>query len=151
MTTTTTTTRTDTNGHTQTGAADEQINRMLHEGMPLTAHHEIVAVSAGTDRVELTAPWRAEFCGAGGMLHGGYLMALADAAGALLAFLNLPPNTNTTTIESKTNFVRPVSEGFVLATATPVHVGRATIVVQTDITNEREALVSRTLQTQAVR
>lgn len=136
---------------THIGGVDEQTTRLLHEQMPLTALHEVVAVSADTQHVEMTAPWRAEFCGAAGMLHGGYLMALADAAGALLAFLNLPPNTTTTTIESKTNFVRPVSEGGVLATATPVHIGQTTIVVQTDITNERGALVSRTLQTQAVR
>lgn len=140
-----------TTTRTHTRAIDEEASLMLHEGMPLTAHHDVAAVSADTECVKLTAPWRAEFCGAGGVLHGGYLMSLADAGGALLAFLNLPPNTTTTTIESKTNFVRPVSEGSVLATSTPVHVGRSTIVVQTDITNEGGALVSRTLQTQAVR
>jgi acyl-coenzyme A thioesterase PaaI-like protein len=34
--------------------------------------------------------------------------------------------------------------------ATPIHVGLTTIVVQTDITNEKEDLISRTIQTQVV-
>jgi acyl-coenzyme A thioesterase PaaI-like protein len=34
--------------------------------------------------------------------------------------------------------------------ATPIHVGRTTIVVQTDITNEKDDFISRTIQTQAV-
>ncbi len=77
-------------------------------------------------------------------------MALADSTGAICARLNLPPGAATTTIESKTNFFRGVKGGFIEAVSTPVHVGRTTIVVQTDILNEEGKLVSRTLQTQAV-
>lgn len=134
-----------------TSTIQDDLTRSLHEGMPLTRHNEIAAVSADTDAVVLSAEWRPERCGAGGVLHGGYLMAMADAAGALLAFLNLPPGASTTTVESKTNFFRPVTSGSVIATATSVHTGRTTIVVQTDITNDQGALVSRTSQTQAVR
>ena len=36
------------------------------------------------------------------------------------------------------------------ASAEPVHVGRATIVVQVDVTDDGGRLVTRTLQTQAV-
>jgi len=43
-----------------------------------------------------------------------------------------------------------VRSGTVRATATPVHVGRTTIVVQTDVTDDEGRLVSRTLQTQTV-
>jgi len=134
-----------------TSAIEDDLTRTLHEGMPLTDHHSIAAVSAGTDAVVLSAQWRPELCGAGGVLHGGYLMAMADAAGALLAFLNLPAGASTTTVESKTNFFRPVTSGSVIATATSVHTGRTTMVVQTDITNDQGTLVSRTSQTQAVR
>jgi uncharacterized protein (TIGR00369 family) len=119
--------------------------------MPLAHHHQIVGVSADETAVVMSAAWRPEFCGIGGVLHGGYLMAMADGAGATLAFINLSPGASTTTIESKTNFFRPVTEGPVIATATLVHKGRTTMVVQTDITNDQGRLVSRTLQTQAVR
>ena len=140
-----------------TTTVDQDITAILHEQMPLTRHNQVAAVTADTDVaadtdvVTMTAQWRPEFCGLGGVLHGGYLMAMADGAGATLAFVNLAPGTSTTTVESKTNFFRPVTEGSVLATATLVHKGRTTIVVQTDITNDQGALVSRTLQTQAVR
>jgi len=134
-----------------TSTIDHDLTAMLHEQMPLSHHNQIVAVAADADAVVMTAPWQPEFCGIGGVLHGGYLMAMADGAGATLAFVNLPPGASTTTVESKTNFFRPVTEGYVQATATLVHKGRTTIVVQTDITNDRGALVSRTLQTQAVR
>jgi uncharacterized protein (TIGR00369 family) len=134
-----------------TSTIDHDLTHILHEQMPLSRHNQIVGVAADADAVVMTAPWQREFCGLGGVLHGGYLMAMADGAGATLAFVNLVPGESTTTIESKTNFFRPVTSGSVQATATLVHKGRTTMVVQTDITNDQGALVSRTLQTQAVR
>ena len=77
-------------------------------------------------------------------------MALAASAAATLAFLNLPDGATTSTIEAKTNFLAAVREGAVTARAALVHRGRTTIVVQTDVTDDDERLVSRTLQTQAV-
>ena len=44
-------------------------------------------------------------------------MTLADTAGAVCAFLNLPPGTTTVTIESKTNFLGAVREGDVTRAA----------------------------------
>lgn len=134
-----------------TSTLNTDLTAVLHEQMPLAQHNQIVGVTADTESVVMTAAWQPEFCGIGGVLHGGYLMGMADGAGATLAFVNLAPSTSTTTIESKTNFFRPVTQGAVAATATLVHRGRTTIVVQTDITNDEGALVSRTLQTQAVR
>jgi uncharacterized protein (TIGR00369 family) len=77
-------------------------------------------------------------------------MALADTAAATLAFLNLPAGATTATIEAKTNFLAAVRSGFATARAELVHVGRRTIVVQVDITDDAGKLVTRTLQTQAV-
>jgi uncharacterized protein (TIGR00369 family) len=77
-------------------------------------------------------------------------MAMADTTGAVCAFLNLPEGAGTSTIESKTNFFRAVREGSVTAVTTPLHVGRTTIVVQTEVRNEAGKLVSLTTQTQAV-
>jgi uncharacterized protein (TIGR00369 family) len=85
------------------------------------------------------------------MLHGGFLMAAVDSLGAVCTVLNLPADaTGTATIESKTNFFRAVREGHIWLTTVPVHAGRTTIVVQTDITDDDGRLVSRSTQTQAV-
>lgn len=92
---------------------------------------------------------RPELCTAGGVLHGGILMTLADTCGAACAFLNLPEGAGTSTIESKTNFLRGVRSGTVRAASRPVHVGRTTIVVETDL-RDGDRLVAKVIQTQAV-
>jgi len=43
-----------------------------------------------------------------------------------------------------------VRDGVATGVSTPLHVGRTTIVVQTEVRNEADKLVSLTIQTQAV-
>ena len=123
---------------------------MLHAAMPFGAALGIEAMSAGPEGAVATVAWAPERCTAAGVLHGGYLMAVADSIGALAASVHLPPGATTGTIESKTNVLRPCTGGDLTVTATPVHVGRTTIVVQTDITDLAGKLVTRTTQTQSV-
>ncbi|TMQ28251.1 MAG: PaaI family thioesterase [Deltaproteobacteria bacterium] len=92
----------------------------------------------------------AEICTTAGVIHGGALMAFADSLGALCAFMNLPAGATTATIESKTNFFRPVTKGAVHGTTTPLHVGRTTIVAQTDLRDDAGKRVALVTQTQAV-
>jgi 1,4-dihydroxy-2-naphthoyl-CoA hydrolase len=47
-------------------------------------------------------PWAPQLCTAGGILHGGVLMSLADSAGALVAFLGLAEGQTTATMSSST-------------------------------------------------
>jgi uncharacterized protein (TIGR00369 family) len=94
--------------------------------------------------------WSAELCTAGGVLHGGALMALADSLGALCAYLNLPEGATTATLESKTNFFRGVRSGRVTATSRPLHVGRSSIVVQTELADDEGRPVALVIQTQTV-
>ncbi len=129
---------------------DERLTATVREAMPLAGLLGFEALAGGPDGVTLRGEWAAERCTAAGVLHGGFLMALADSAAATLAFLNLPPGAATSTIEAKTNFLAAVREGSVTARAELVHKGRTTIVVQTDVTDDAGRLVSRTLQTQAV-
>ena len=129
---------------------DERVTAMIRDAMPLTALLGFEGVEAGRDAVVVRGAWAAERCTAQGVLHGGYLMTLADAAAATLAYLNLPPEASTATIEAKTNFLAAVRQGSVTARAELVHAGRRTIVVQVDVTADDGRLVTRTLQTQAV-
>ncbi|HEX3290192.1 MAG TPA: PaaI family thioesterase [Gaiella sp.] len=129
---------------------DERVTAMIREAMPLAALLGFEGVEAGPRAVVLTGTWAEQRCTAAGVLHGGYLVALADSAAATLAFLNLPAGAATATIESKTNFLAAVREGKVTARAELVHAGRRTMVVQVDVTADDGRLVTRTLQTQAV-
>jgi 1,4-dihydroxy-2-naphthoyl-CoA hydrolase len=95
--------------------------------------------------------WAPEKCTAGGVLHGGAVMAFADMLGGVCAFLNLPDGaTLTATVESKTNFFRAVRDGRVQGVARPLHVGRTFIVVQTNVYDDDERHVAQVTQTQAV-
>ena len=94
--------------------------------------------------------WAEDLCTAGGVLHGGALMAAADSLGALCAYLNLPEGASTATLESKTNFLRAVRGGAVTLAATPLHVGRSSIVVQTELRDRDGDRVALVIQTQAV-
>lgn len=118
--------------------------------MPFAEGLGIELTAAGPTGVQGTLPWAPERCTTAGMLHGGALMALADSLGAVCAYLNLPPGATTSTIESKSNFFRAVRRGLAHGAATPVHVGRSTIVVQTEVRDDQERLVLLTIQTQAV-
>jgi 1,4-dihydroxy-2-naphthoyl-CoA hydrolase len=110
----------------------------------------IEIVAAEPDEVRGNLPWRADLCTSGGILHGGALMAFADTLGGVCAFLHLPEGSGTATVESKTNFFRPVRDGVVTGVARPLHVGRSFIVVQTDLTDDSERRVAQVTQTQAV-
>ena len=118
--------------------------------MPFSVACGMELVSSSPEEVTGRLAWAPERCTTGGLLHGGALMALADSIGAVCAFLNLPPGAGTSTLESKTNFFRGVREGHVRATARPLHVGRTTIVVQTDLFDDRDKRVAQVTQTQAV-
>lgn len=122
----------------------------LVASMPYALATGVEIDAASADEVRGGLPWSEDRCTTGGLLHGGALMTLADSLGAVCAFLNLPEGAVTSTIESKTNFFRGVRAGRAHATAIPLHVGRTTIVVQTDIRDDEGRRVALVTQTQAV-
>ena len=119
--------------------------------MPLAATLGIRSDESSSDRVVLSLDWAPGLCTANGILHGGVIMALADSAGGASAMLNLPEGAaGTATIESKTNFLGAVRGGTVTATATPLHRGSTTIVVETSVRDSAGRLVAKVTQTQLV-
>ncbi|MFA1550368.1 PaaI family thioesterase [Actinomadura chokoriensis] len=122
----------------------------LTDAMPFARALGVRIDTAAPDEVTGRLGWAPDRCTAGGLLHGGAVMALADTLGAACAFLNLPPDTSTTTLESKTNFFRGVRDGCVKGVAHPLHTGRTSIVVQTDLYDAAGRRVAQVTQTQAV-
>ncbi|MDP5347342.1 MAG: PaaI family thioesterase [Paracoccaceae bacterium] len=108
-------------------------------------------LSAHPDRVEAEMPVTEALVNRNGTLHGGAFMAMADNLGGTATFLNLKPGEGTSTIESKTNFFRPVAMGDIArAVAVPLHKGRSTMVWQTTITNGEGKLAAIVTQTQMI-
>jgi uncharacterized protein (TIGR00369 family) len=122
----------------------------LVEAMPFAAKLGIRLQEATPDLVTGRLAWAEDLCTAGGILHGGLLMSLADTLGGVCAFLNLPPGATTATVSSSTNLMRAVRDGEVIGACRPLHRGRSVIVAQTDLRDEAGRLVAQVTQTQAV-
>jgi len=126
---------------------------MLEESKPPFA--QVLGVkflSATPECVSAEMTVREDLCTRPAVLHGGAIMAFADSVGAAATVINLPEDAKgTTTLESKTNFIRGAKEGtHVVAIATPVHRGRRTQVWQTRLETEDGKLVAVVTQTQMV-
>jgi 1,4-dihydroxy-2-naphthoyl-CoA hydrolase len=130
-------------------ATPEQFQKMIASLFPGLMGVEIK--EAGPEKIVASMLVRPDLCTAGGVCHGGAFMAFADTIGAIGTVVNLPPNTRTTTIESKTNFMgaAPVNT-CVTAESVPLHRGRTTQVWQTTIRSEAGKLCAVVTQTQMV-
>ena len=118
-------------------------------GMPFANLMGVEILERSPERVVGQLVVRPDLCTAGNILHGGAYMAFADALGAIGGFLNLPPGTRTTTLESKTNFLGSAKQGTtVTGETTPLHIGRRSSVWQTKITSDESKLLALVLQTQ---
>ncbi len=120
--------------------------------MPFAKLMGVNIIEANADRVIGELVVRDDLCTAGGLLHGGAIMALADALGAVGAFMALPQGAiSTTTIESKTNFLGGAKAGLtVRGESTPAHRGKNTSVWQTKIDTADGKAVALVTQTQMV-
>lgn len=123
----------------------------LAASMPFSTLMGVEVTHADKTKVLGRMTVRADLCTAGNILHGGAIMAFADALGAVGGFLHLEPGARTTTLESKTNFLGGAPEGaVVIGETTPVHIGKRTSVWQTRITREDGKPVAIVTQTQMV-
>lgn len=131
---------------------DESRLKTIAEAQPDFARHlGARLVSASPDRVELEMPVTQDLANRNGVLHGGAIMGLADNAGGTATFLNLPEGLATTTLESKTNFLRPIRLGDTArAICTPLHRGRSTQIWQTMVTRGDGKVAAIVTQTQLV-
>jgi uncharacterized protein (TIGR00369 family) len=128
-----------------------EIGERILSNQPFPTLMGVKVLSADKDKVRAELVVRPDLCTAGHIMHGGAIMAFADALGAIGAVLNMPREANTTTIESKTNFIGAAKEGTVVTgESTPVHVGKRTSVWTTRITREDGRLVAIVTQTQMI-
>ena len=119
--------------------------------MPFAKLMGVTIIEARAESVIAELFVREDLCTSNSILHGGAVMAFADSVGAVATFLNLPPGANTTTIESKTNFVAALRAGETAhAECWPVHIGRTTMVWQTRILRPNGKLCAIVTQTQMI-
>ena len=98
-------------------------------------------------RAELTV--KKEFANRNNVMHGGAIMAFADDIGGVTALLNLEHSLSTTTIESKTNFFRPIKIGEkIIAKCEILKNGQKIVVLQTKIFRSDQKVAAIVTQSQ---
>ncbi|TFH36272.1 MAG: PaaI family thioesterase [Dehalococcoidia bacterium] len=97
-------------------------------------------VSASKQLVLAEVPFKPELRQVTGLFHAGVLLTLADTAATTLANLHTPsspeefdPARFPLTVQLNANFIRNSETTRLVAESVPVHVGRRTIVVRTDV------------------
>jgi uncharacterized protein (TIGR00369 family) len=121
------------------------------EPSPFTRLLGIKIISWTAERTESELVIREDLCNRRGVMHGGAVMAWGDTLGGMTASAALTDSQSTATIESKTNFFAPIPKGdSARAVCMPLHSGRTTIVLQTNITRSDGKLAAIVIQTQIV-
>ena len=120
---------------------------------------DLVPTHAGPGAARATMGVATKHLNQRGVLQGGALIALADAVAAWATYPAVQEGQRVTTLELKANLLGAAREGDELvAVASPVHLGRSTIVLDVDVmkTDQEEKpelerrLVSRFTCTQMV-
>jgi len=92
--------------------------------------------------VEMTMPVDERTHQPFGFLHGGANVALAETAASVGSFLHCNPDeVNVFGMEINANHIKSKRDGIVTAKAAPVHVGKATMVWEIRIVDEKENLI----------
>lgn len=132
---------------------EENLALAFNEGnAPFAKTLGMIFTHVSKDRLEAELEVTKERCTIPDVLHGGAIMAMADNMGGVGAFLNMPAGASTTTIESKTNFLRAIPIGQkARAVTTPVNIGRTLQVWRTEVSREDGKLAAVVTQTQFIR
>jgi uncharacterized protein (TIGR00369 family) len=118
----------------------EDIITNLYERLPYysTIGMQVKEIVNGTSKIELKM--RKELS-QNGMIHGGALASMIDASCACAAFSATDFKGWVTTIDLQVSFLKPVSQGKVIAEATCLRTGKNIIFCESKIKNEERELV----------
>ncbi len=104
---------------------------------------EIEFIKADVNEVVAKMPVTPKVHQPDGVLHGGASVALAETVGSFASLLNIDRDKQLVRgIEISANHLRSKRDGFVTATATPIHKGRTTQLWQIKIEDESHRLIS---------
>lgn len=102
----------------------------------------IETVESNKDKVVMTMPVDERTHQPAGYLHGGASVLLAETAASIGGFLNIDTSKQAVFgVEINANHIRSKRDGVVTATATPLHIGRTSMVWTIAITDEQDKLV----------
>ncbi|NGP44242.1 PaaI family thioesterase [Bacillaceae bacterium SIJ1] len=104
--------------------------------MNLLTHLGIESLHVSKDKVILRMPVLPVVHQPMGFLHGGASVTLAETAASLGALEHCGEQQIPVGLEINANHLRPMSSGWLVATAQPIHSGRSTMVWDIRLTNQ---------------
>lgn len=118
----------------------EHLKRFDQETMASFLEMEWVSIEA--DALQMKMPVNNKTKQPYGLLHGGASCALAETVGSIASALVIDTTIYACTgLEINANHIRSATEGFVWATAKPLHLGRTTHVWDIKIVDDNDRLV----------
>lgn len=108
----------------------------------LFSHLDMETVTLTPERVIIRMPVGPKVHQPFGILHGGATVALCETAASVGSAFHVDDGEMPVGLEINTNHLRPKSSGYIEATATPVHVGRRTLVWDIRVHDEAGRLVA---------
>jgi uncharacterized protein (TIGR00369 family) len=112
---------------------------------------DIELLQASAEQVVLRMPVNPTVHQPYGLLHGGASVVLAETAASIGAWIAAGDDKQTFGVEINANHLRPVRDGHVTATATPIRQGSTIAVWDIQITDADERLICVSRCTVAVR
>ncbi len=122
----------------------DELRALVHH-MPFNSLLGIRITRLHKDGLTIECAVRPDLINLAGVLHGGVLATLADAAVGIALTRHFGGKRPITTVELKINYVRPVSEGKVRARAKLVKVGTKICVGTVELTNSAGKVVAAAL------
>lgn len=109
---------------------------------------EVADVKKGWAQIRI--PFSDKLTNANGMVHGGAIFSAADSATGMALLGMLDKGIRIATLELKINYLRPVSQGGIIAESRIIHKGMQTAIGDTDVRNDAGELVAKALCTYAI-
>jgi len=106
---------------------------------------ELVDIKKGWAKLRL--PFSEKLIHPYGIVNGGAIFSLADAAVAMALIGLIERDEQCTTIEMNINYVRPFGDGEITAEAKIVNKGRSTALGDVDIIDQRGRLIAKSKAT----
>ncbi len=116
------------------------------QGDPFLGSLDVHVIEAEGGHAKLMLPESDRVLRHGGIVNGGAICTLMDAAGGT-ATATVNPGKNQVTIEIKVNFLEPVKKGDMYCTANVVRAGKNIVVVEMSLTDSNGKLCARGIGT----
>jgi uncharacterized protein (TIGR00369 family) len=129
---------------------DVETLRALYKENHMGTHLGIEITEFGDDFLKGKMPVNEKTRQPYGIMHGGASCVLAETLGSVGALLCVEKDHYTVGLDINTNHIRSITEGFVIGTAKPFHLGSSTHVWGIKIKDENDKLVSVSRLTVAV-